>query len=95
MRAIGLEEAIPVRVSTQQVAQAKPAPDLFLEAARRLGVEPRRAAVVVDAVHGVEGAHAAGMRCIAIPSVIDPLDAIFTQADLLLPGGMPDATPTS
>lgn len=92
MRATGLADVFGIRVSTQHVARGKPAPDLFLEAARRLGVAPSRCVVVEDAVHGLQGAHAAGMRCIAIPSVTDPLDDAFTAADLLVPGGMADAT---
>lgn len=92
MRATGLEEVFPIRVAVKHVPRGKPAPDLFLEAARQLGVEPSRCVVVEDAVHGLEAAHAAGMRCIAIPSVTDPLDETFRQADLLVPGGIADVT---
>jgi beta-phosphoglucomutase-like phosphatase (HAD superfamily) len=45
--------------------------------------------VVEDAVPGVLAAKAAGMRCLAVPTVTDPLDPRFTQADLLVPTGMP------
>lgn len=92
MRATDLEEVFPTRVSTQHVARGKPAPDLFLEAADRVGVQPSRCVVVEDAVHGVQAAHAAGMRCIAIPSVIDPFDDAFLAADLLVSGGMTSAS---
>ena len=47
--------------SAEEVAEGKPAPDLFLHAAARMGVEPARCAVVEDSVPGVEAALAAGM----------------------------------
>ncbi|MDX7952103.1 HAD family phosphatase [Lichenihabitans sp. Uapishka_5] len=50
--------------SSQQVARGKPAPDLFLFAAERMGVAPERAVVIEDSTFGVEGARAAGMRAI-------------------------------
>ncbi len=50
--------------SSQQVARGKPAPDLFLFAAERMGVAPDRAVVIEDSIYGVQGARAAGMRAI-------------------------------
>jgi len=50
------------------VAHGKPAPDIFLKAAERLGVAAARCVVVEDAVPGIEAAHAAGMPCVAICS---------------------------
>jgi beta-phosphoglucomutase-like phosphatase (HAD superfamily) len=50
------------------VAHGKPAPDIFLKAAERLGVAAGRCVVVEDAVPGIEAAHAAGMPCVAICS---------------------------
>ena len=50
--------------SSQQVARGKPAPDLFLFAAERMGVAPERAVVIEDSIYGVQGARAAGMRAI-------------------------------
>jgi HAD superfamily hydrolase (TIGR01509 family) len=55
-------------VSSEEVARGKPAPDVFLEAARRLGVPPDRCAVVEDSANGIRAGHAAGMRVIAIPN---------------------------
>lgn len=53
-------------VSAEDVTNKKPAPDIFLAAARKLGVSPSRCAVVEDAVNGVQAAKAAGMRCVAV-----------------------------
>lgn len=55
-------------VSSEEVARGKPAPDVFLEAARRLEVAAERCAAVEDSGNGIRAAHAAGMRVIAIPN---------------------------
>jgi HAD superfamily hydrolase (TIGR01509 family) len=54
-------------VSGDCVAAPKPAPDIFLEAARRLGAPPSACLVLEDSLSGVKGARAAGMRVIAVP----------------------------
>jgi beta-phosphoglucomutase-like phosphatase (HAD superfamily) len=78
-----------VAVSADSVPRGKPAPDLFLETARRLGVRPENCVVVEDARYGVIAARRAGMRCIAIPYLVEePVSAEFLTADLLFPGGM-------
>lgn len=92
LRAIGLTDVFTETLSTQHVARGKPAPDVFLLAAERLGVEADACVVIEDSVHGVEAAHAAGMRCIAIPSVPEPPDPAFATADLLIAGGMTQAS---
>lgn len=53
-------------VAAEDAARKKPAPDLFLAAARALGVPPEGCAVIEDAVNGVRAAKAAGMRCVAV-----------------------------
>ena len=53
-------------VSGESVARGKPAPDIFLKAARDLGVASSHSLVIEDAVAGVQAAHAAGMRCLAV-----------------------------
>lgn len=53
-------------VGEEDVKRGKPAPDIYLLAASRLGLPPGRCLVIEDAVAGVEGAHAAGMRCLAV-----------------------------
>ena len=67
LREIGMPEAtFDTVVDGTQVERKKPAPDIFLEAARRLGIPPGECLVVEDAVSGVAAAKAAGMRCLAV-----------------------------
>ena len=70
----GLAPLFAVTVSSEEVERGKPAPDVYLEATRQLGVEPKRAAAVEDSRSGIRSAHAAGMRVIAIPNTHYPLD---------------------
>lgn len=86
---VGLADRFPHWVSAEEVAEGKPAPDVFLEAARRLGVAPAECVVVEDSAPGVEAANRAGMRCIAVPYLVEtPLAPVFARADLLVPAGM-------
>jgi HAD superfamily hydrolase (TIGR01509 family) len=81
----GLDRRFRVTVSSEEVARGKPAPDVYLEAARRLGVDPPQAAAVEDSRSGILSAHAAGMRVIAIPNRHYPPDAeTLAQADAVL-----------
>jgi HAD superfamily hydrolase (TIGR01509 family) len=69
----GLYERFDGRIfSGTEVANGKPAPDLFLHAARRLGVEPAACAVVEDSAYGVQAARAAGMRALAYTGGLTP-----------------------
>jgi HAD superfamily hydrolase (TIGR01509 family) len=70
----GLSECFRVTVSSGEVARGKPAPDVYLEAARRLGVAPERCAAVEDSHAGIRSAKAAGMRVVAIPNPGYPPD---------------------
>jgi HAD superfamily hydrolase (TIGR01509 family) len=83
--AAGLHDVIPVVVSSQEVARGKPAPDVYVEAARRLGVDPQTCAAVEDSHDGICSAKAAGMRVIAIPNPHYPPDEeALAQADVVL-----------
>jgi HAD superfamily hydrolase (TIGR01509 family) len=70
----GLAPLFAATVSSEEVERGKPAPDVYLEAMRQLGVEPARAAAVEDSPSGIRSAHAAGMRVIAIPNAHYPPD---------------------
>ena len=66
----GLSESFAVTLSTEEVGEGagKPAPDVYLEAARRLGADATRGAAVEDSHNGIRSAKAAGMRVVAIPN---------------------------
>lgn len=64
---LGLLEYFPVRASIDQVAEGKPAPDVYLRAAERLGIAPENCLAFEDSRVGVQAADSAGMRVIAIP----------------------------
>ena len=73
LRAAGLWERFEGRIfSATEVAHGKPAPDLFLHAAREMGFDPASTAVVEDSVPGVQAARAAGMRALAFAADVDP-----------------------
>ena len=66
LRSVGLDHTFDCIVSGDDVANGKPAPDIFLEAARRLNVAPENCIVFEDSREGVEAAETAGMRVIRI-----------------------------
>jgi beta-phosphoglucomutase-like phosphatase (HAD superfamily) len=67
-------------VKGEDVKNKKPAPDIFLSAAGKLGVKPEECVVVEDAVNGVQAAQAAGMRCIAVAQTFS--EGRLREADL-------------
>src|SRR5262249_24029827 len=84
-----------VTVSSEEGAHGKPAPDVYLEAARRLSVAPKRCAAVEDSRNGIRSANAAGMRVIAIPNPHFPPDAgSLALADVTL-GSLDELTPAT
>jgi sugar-phosphatase len=76
---------IRVRCSAVDEANGKPAPDVYLAAARRLGVAPASCVAIEDSPNGIAAAKAAGMRCVAVPDPLLHTDAGYQQADLVLP----------
>ncbi len=64
----GLDGVFGATVSGEEVARGKPAPDIYLEAARRLGVDATRSAAVEDSTNGLRSAAAAGMLVVALPN---------------------------
>ena len=63
-----LAEFFRATVSSEEVPRGKPAPDVYLEAAHRLGVAPEKCAAIEDSHSGIRSAKAAGMRIVAIPN---------------------------
>jgi HAD superfamily hydrolase (TIGR01509 family) len=83
--AAGLREVVRHAVSSEEVARGKPAPDVYLEAARRLGVDAVACAAVEDSHNGILSAKAAGMRVFALPNPHFPPDpAALAEADVVL-----------
>jgi HAD superfamily hydrolase (TIGR01509 family) len=85
LRVAGLADVVRDAVSSQEVARGKPAPDVYLEAARRLGVDPSRSAAVEDSHNGIRSAKSAGMRVFAVPNPhYPPGDDALALADVVL-----------
>jgi HAD superfamily hydrolase (TIGR01509 family) len=81
----GLAPYFKATVSSEEVARGKPAPDVYLEAARRLGADPHRCAAIEDSHGGIRSAKAAGMRVVAIPNPsYPPDDESLAQADVVV-----------
>jgi HAD superfamily hydrolase (TIGR01509 family) len=82
----GLAACFTATVSSEEVERGKPAPDVYLEAARRLGVDPKRCAAVEDSHAGIRSAKSADMRVIAIPNAAyPPDDEALALADTVVP----------
>ncbi len=80
-----LEDYFDVIVSGNEVESGKPAPDIFLKTAEKLGIQPKECVVFEDAASGVQAAKAAGMKCIAIPLPTEISNPEFAIADSILP----------
>ena len=83
LRGLGLQDAFGVVVSASEVENAKPAPDLFLAAAARLGVPPDRCLAVEDTEPGIAAAKAAGMFAVQLRAASTALPPL-PEADLVL-----------
>ena len=81
----GLAGAFAATVSSEEVPHGKPAPDVYLEASSRLGVEPADAAAVEDSTNGLLSARAAGLTVVAIPNrEFPPAPEGLAAADIVL-----------
>jgi HAD superfamily hydrolase (TIGR01509 family) len=86
LRASGLAADFRATVSSEEVPRGKPWPDVYLEAARRLGVDPARCGAVEDSHNGIRSAKAAGMRVVAVPNAhYPPDDEALGLADVVVP----------
>ena len=82
---MGVAGLFRATVSSEEVDRGKPAPDVYLEAARRLGVKPEAAVAVEDSASGIRSAKAAGMGVVAIPNAhFPPADDVLELADVRL-----------
>jgi HAD superfamily hydrolase (TIGR01509 family) len=91
----GLARFFRVTVSSEEVARGKPAPDVYLEAARRLGVSPERCVAIEDSENGIRAGKAAGMRVVAIPNPhFPPGEEALALADVTL-GSLAELTPST
>ena len=85
MESGGFAPSFRTWVSSEEVAGGKPAPDVFLEAARRMGADPATTAAIEDSHNGILAARAAGMAVVALPNPeFPPGDDALAQAHLTL-----------
>ena len=81
----GLLERFPVLATGDEVSHGKPAPDIFLLAAKRLNQSPEMCVVLEDSELGIQAAHKAGMKSILVPDLITPSLATKKIASHILP----------
>jgi HAD superfamily hydrolase (TIGR01509 family) len=90
-----IADAFAVTVSSEEVERGKPAPDVYLEAARRLAAPPDRCAAIEDSSNGLRAAHAAGMRVLALPNAhYPPSPDALALADVVL-ASLDELTPAA
>ncbi|MFP3913854.1 MAG: HAD family hydrolase [Actinomycetota bacterium] len=94
LKAADLDHLFPVRVSSDDVPRPKPDPDVYLRAARLLGVDPSRCLAVEDSPTGVAAARAAGMRVVAVDRGVFDSEALAAATRVIpdLGGSHPGAT---
>ena len=82
---LGIRALFAAVVSSDEVTRGKPSPDVYLEAARQLGVDPLQVAVFEDSLNGVRAAKAAGMMVIGVPNRQFGAPGDAAAADVVLP----------
>ena len=92
LRELELEGMFEEEVTGDMVSAGKPAPDIYLAAANRLGLRPETCVALEDAPIGIASAKAAGMTCLAIPNQMTRELSGFDQADAIL-AGLDDVIP--
>ena len=85
LRAAGLDRRFPVRVTRDQIVHGKPAPDIYLEAARRLQTDPAQCVALEDSEAGILSASRAGMVPLLIPDAAPPSAMAASTAFRVLP----------
>ncbi|MEA2481136.1 MAG: hypothetical protein QOJ07_3058 [Thermoleophilaceae bacterium] len=89
----GLARHFRATVSSEEVPRGKPAPDVYLEAASRIGVDPAGCAAVEDSSNGIRSGHAAGMLVVAIPNAAFPPDPDALALAAVVLGSVTELTP--
>jgi HAD superfamily hydrolase (TIGR01509 family) len=91
----GLDRFFRATVSSEEVPRGKPSPDVYIEAARRLGSDPKETAAIEDSRNGILSAKAAGMRVIAIPNRrFPPGEEALAEAEVVL-GSISELAPAA
>lgn len=93
LTATGLTDVFGATLSTEETAHGKPAPDVYLAVATRLGVDPARCVAVEDSANGVRSAAAAGMAVVAVPHGAYPLDPDAERLAAVVIGSIGELTP--
>lgn len=81
----GIEQYFQAVVSSHHLARSKPAPDVFLEAAKQIHLDPAECYVFEDAINGVKAGYAAGCRTIMIPDMTLPDEETKQKASAIYP----------
>jgi HAD superfamily hydrolase (TIGR01509 family) len=89
----GMTEAFAATVSSEEVERGKPAPDVYLEAARRLGARPERCVAIEDSTNGLRSAAGAQMAVIAVPNPHYPPDSDAVALAAAVVSTVADVTP--
>jgi len=93
LEAAGLEDCFAATVSSEEVARGKPAPDVYVEAARRLGVDAARCVAIEDSTNGLRSAHAAGMAVVAVPNAAFAPDPAAVEPAVAVVDSVGEVTP--
>ena len=91
IKRLNLESVVDVKHSAFDEKRGKPAPDVYLTTAKKLGIDPEECVAFEDSVNGVLSAKAAGMKCIAVPDPLQEGDKGFEEADVV-EGSLEDVT---
>lgn len=95
LRSSGLGELVPIIVSSDEVEHGKPAPDVYLEAARQLGVPALSCLVVEDSINGVKAGLSAGMTVVLVPNASVPPDPAAADLASLVLERLADLDPSA
>lgn len=80
LKRVGIRDFFEVIVTNQDVQKSKPAPDIFLKAAEKLGLKPEECIVFEDAINGIQAANAAGIKCIALTTGLPKTELLAAGA---------------